>query len=503
MGPRGSRPSLGYAGFVMFAAHILSAATGLLFTIMVVRSLTQAEFGIWQNMGDLVFYFTVLENVVPFWSKRFVARGFEGSGKTGLACSTLLGASVALLYGVLAPLIMSIMGVGGSYLLPYMLISIQVFEIYVLRGLGAVLHPNRPQAVGYAIAVKEITKLVAGFIFLLKLGLGLLGVVLSVLLAHAVQLTFNFLMARGFLGGDFNWSYVREWGKGSFLPIYSFFGQRIPTLALFVLFAYAGDVARSYYGAAQAVGVVVFYSSFMAYALYPRLLAGTGQGRSSGPEDVERSLKLVLMFAIPLTLGAILIPDLLLAGLFRRPEYVAACPVLMVLAPYYAFASLTSVMGSIVSGTEKVDAKAEVPVRELVRTRLFAYYSLFYATGAYLVALSLLFIPSSPGPLDAALTLALLSLGVSVANFTVVYALARRCMEFSFPWRSTARYALASGAMCLALLFLPRIYRLSYALLAVGLGGVIYVALLSAIDKEARELLRTLVDVIRRRGRRS
>jgi len=491
------RPSLGYPGLVMFSAHLFSAATGLVFTIMVVRSLSQAEFGIWQNMSDLVFYFTALENVVPFWAKRFVARGFRGSGETGLACSLLLGACVALLYGALAPFLMSIMGVGGSYLLPYMLIAIQVFEIYALRGLGATLHPCRPQAVGYAIVVKEVTKVIMGYLLLWIAGLGLVGVVVSVLSAHAAQITFSFIMARGFLSGGFNWSYVREWAKGSFLPVYSFFGQRMPTLALFILFALAGDVARGYYGAAQAIGLVVFYTSFMAYALYPRLLA-RGSGSRSGPEDVERSLKLVLMFSIPMTVGAMLIPDVLLLGLYRLTEYAAASLILMVLAPYYAVRSLTNVLGSVVSGVEEVDAKARIPIGELVRTRLFAYYSLPYATGTYLVALSLALLPLAASPLDAALMLALLSLGTSIANLVVVYSLAKEGLEFSFPWPSVARYAIATGAMSIVLLALPRIYRLSYALLMVGLGGATYLAVLLAIDREARAILKAVL-----RARRS
>ncbi|RLI09789.1 hypothetical protein DRO33_06315, partial [Candidatus Bathyarchaeota archaeon] len=496
MGSR-SRPSLGYSGFVVFTSHVLSAVTGLLFTMMVMRALSEADFGVWQNMSDLVFYFTVLENVVPFWAKRFVARGFEGSGRTGLLCSFIMGISVAALYGILAPFLMALMGVGGTYLLPYMLISIQVFEIYVLRGLGAVLHPNRPQAIGYAIMVKELTKLAVGFCLVFWSGLGLLGVVISVLSAHAAQVTFSFLMARGFLGGGLRWSYVREWAKGSFLPVYNFLGQRLPTLALLALFTYAGDVARGYYGAAQAVGLMIFYTSYMAYALYPRLLAETGGGGlGSGPEDVEKALKLVLMFAIPMTVGAMLIPDVILAGLFR--PYAVAWPVLIFLAPFYALRSLTTVLGSVVSGTEKVDAKARVPVKELVRTRLFAYYSLFYATGSYLVVLSFILLPMAPTPLDAAISLAILSLGISATNLCAVYLLAKRCLDFSFPWSSVARYALAAGVMALVLAVLPHVRRLSYAIMLVGAGGATYLAVLLAIDREARELLGALFKILKR-----
>jgi len=495
------RPDLRRPGVVVFTSHLLSAFTGLLFTLMVTRELG-TEFGVWQNIGDLVFYFTALENIVPFWAKRFVARGFEGSGRTGLACSLALGTSIAAIYGLAVPYLMALMGVGGSFWLPYALVAIQIFEIYVLRGLGATLHPRRPEAVGYAIMVKEFTKLAAAFFLVLQYGLGLLGAVCSVLLAHAAQVGFSFLMAKPFLTGRFNSAYAKEWLKGSFVPIYSFVGRRMYTIVLFILFATAGEVARGYYGAAQVIGMMIFNTSFLAYALYPRLLSESGGSSSSSPasRDIETALKLVLMFSIPMTVGAIVLSDLLLAVL--NVAFKPAWPVLIVLAPYYALQSLSTVFWSVVVGSERVDAQARIPVRRLVRTRLFALYTVPYICNSAMIPLALWLIPAAPDALEASLRTAFLFVAYSIALTGATYSLARRSMSFSFPLGSTAKYALAAAAMAIPLVLLPHEpLRIYWALTLVAIGTSIYVGVLLALDEETRGLLRELLRALSTRNR--
>ena len=75
---------LRYSGFVLFVFRLLSVATGLIFTIMVTRSTSAGEFGIWSNLSDVLSYFTLMASIIPFWTTRFVAREHAGSAKTGL-----------------------------------------------------------------------------------------------------------------------------------------------------------------------------------------------------------------------------------------------------------------------------------------------------------------------------------------------------------------------------------------------------------------------------------
>ena len=78
-------PRLVYSGLVLFAAKILSVGTGMIFTLMITRTVPVEEYGIWVNVNlDIITYFTLLASAIPFWTMRFVARKHEGSAKTGV-----------------------------------------------------------------------------------------------------------------------------------------------------------------------------------------------------------------------------------------------------------------------------------------------------------------------------------------------------------------------------------------------------------------------------------
>jgi len=65
---------LKYSGLILFTSKLLSVATGLAFVLMITRSVSTEEFGIWGNLSDVFSYFIILATVLPFWTTRFVAR---------------------------------------------------------------------------------------------------------------------------------------------------------------------------------------------------------------------------------------------------------------------------------------------------------------------------------------------------------------------------------------------------------------------------------------------
>ncbi|MEM3551197.1 MAG: hypothetical protein QXV01_08940 [Candidatus Bathyarchaeia archaeon] len=50
-----------------------------------------------------------------------------------------------------------------------------------------------------------------------------------------------------------------------------------------MLFTYGGETARSNYGAAYQIANIITYSSFLAFALYPKLLAEKSAKTSQHP----------------------------------------------------------------------------------------------------------------------------------------------------------------------------------------------------------------------------
>lgn len=82
---------LQYSGYVIFAAKLISVATGLIFQFMLGRAIAadSPEYALWGNINTILPYFTLMAGIVPFWVMRSVARKKEGAITTGLATNFL------------------------------------------------------------------------------------------------------------------------------------------------------------------------------------------------------------------------------------------------------------------------------------------------------------------------------------------------------------------------------------------------------------------------------
>ncbi|MDH5734455.1 MAG: hypothetical protein OEY88_11850, partial [Candidatus Bathyarchaeota archaeon] len=279
---------LRYSGFILFTSKLLSVATGLAFVLMITRSVSKEEFGIWGNITDVFSYFVLLATILPFWTTRFVAREHAGSAKTGLIANIFISIASASIYLALLPTILSVLQIGADYAMLYFIVSIQIVEFYTISALEAVLHAKQPQTIGYGLLVYEVCKVALAFILIMHLKLGLLGAMYSMISSYIIQIAFYVKLTAKELKESVRWSYLKEWLKASPINLYSMVGNRIAAFTLILLFMY-GELARSYYGAALTIANVIAYSTFLSYALYPRLLSKTDS------KDVSTSLKMVLM----------------------------------------------------------------------------------------------------------------------------------------------------------------------------------------------------------------
>jgi O-antigen/teichoic acid export membrane protein len=480
---------LRYSGFIVFASRLLSVATGIAFVLMITRTVSEVEFGIWGNISDVSSYFVLLASVLPFWTTRFVARDHAGSARTGFVSNILISITSASIYLALLPIILSALQISTAYTILYTIISIEIFELYTVSALEAVLLAKQPQSVGYGLLIYEVCKAILGFTLIIQLKLGLLGAIYSMISSYTIQIVFYIKLTAKELKESVRWTYLKEWLKASPINLYNIIGIRIAAFTLIFLFIY-GELARSYYGAAVTIVSVVAYSTFLAYALYPRLLS------ESNTRDVSTSLKMVLMFAIPMTTGAMVLSDsyLTILGLVYRD----ATPVLLLLAINALCSSLSQVFNTVVIGTEGLDAKAKIPFSELTKSRIFQIFTLPYIQSAITLPttfFALFYIAKTQ--LEAATYLALISLIVSLVMLLCRYVIARKCLTFNFPWKNVTKYIFASAVMTAPFLIIPHPTRLLLTLGFTVLGGIIYFAILATIDQETRELIESVLNEVK------
>ncbi len=469
---------------MIFAAKLFSVVSGLAFQFMLARNTTTYEYGLWFNIGsDILGYFTLLAGVLPFWSMRFVARGKTGAAKTGIVANLVISAVATAFYLSIVPFITSLLNIPERYLLLYFLISVQIIEIYSINALQACLQAKIPHTIGYGLIIVEVCKVVLGYILIIHLNQSLLGAIMSIIVAFALQTLYFVKLLSEEFKEKVEWKYVREWLKGSVANIYNVIGNQIAAFIFILLFAYGGEGARGYYGAAAQIATVITYSSFLAFALYPKLLM------ERKAEDVETALKMVLLFAIPMTAGALALPDSFLTLL--KADYVDAVPVLIVLAIDSFVITLSSLLSFVLYGLEKVDEKATISFRELVRSKLFFSFSLpyFHSMITLPTTFFVLVVYTQNQPLSSALCVSIINSAARFIMFIILCAIVRKMTRVKLPWKNIAKYLFASILMAVILFFLPHPTRIVTTLAMTAAGGTIYFMLLMAIDKETRSLV--------------
>jgi O-antigen/teichoic acid export membrane protein len=481
-----SQIRLQYSGLIIFAARVLSIATGLIFQLMIARATTQSEYGIWFNMGDVLSYFMLLSGVLPFWAMRFTARGKEGTVKMGILANLALSIIAMLIYLSLVPTITSALGVNGKFLLLYFLASIEIVEIYILTMLEACLQPKVPQATGYGLLIAECCKVILGYISIVEFQQLLLGALLSVMTALTIQISYYLKLLGEELKQEVKWRDIKEWIKGSVANIYNIIGNQLAAFIFIILFVYGGEASRSDYGAAVQIAAIISYSSYLAFALYPKLLV------EKKSEDITTSIKMVLMFAIPTSAGAIAMPDSYLSMI--SDVYKEAASVLVVLAVDALIVTISGLLSSVIFGFEKIDEKAKIPFRELVKSRLFVAFSLPYIQSAITLPTTFYFLTTyaQNKPLESAIYVSLINLSAHFVTFLILYATVRKMVAIKVPWKNIAKYIFASAIMATILFTIPHPTRLLLTLGFTAVGGIIYLTLLTTIDKETRLLVNSI-----------
>jgi O-antigen/teichoic acid export membrane protein len=477
-----------YSGFILFAAKLLTVATGIVFTLLITTTVTPDVYGVWGKIIIIIPYFTLLSTAFPFWVMRFVARDKEGAAKTGIFANLGIASIATVVYLALLPLIIPIFSL-ENYVILSVVAAAQIVELYLISVLEGCLQAQQPHLVGYGLLIGELCKVTVAYVLMVGLNLSLLGALLGIVIAYGIKAIFYFKVIWQELKSKLVFSYVKEWIKGSMFNIYNIIGDRIAAMIFLMLAIYGGDLGMSFYQGALPIANIITYSAFLAFALYPKLLA------ESKMEEATASLKMVLMFAIPMTMGVLVVPDSYLRILdLGKGEYVPAVPVLMILAVDGLILTTSTIFSYVLYGIEKVDEKAQIPFKQVAKSRLFIAFSLPYVHSvitlptAYYVLTNF----TANQPLLVAIYVTGINTAAHFAMFMVQYIIVRKAVRVEIPWKNIAKYIFASAVMA-SILFVVHSEKTLLTLAITAIGGVVYLALLLLIDKEAKMLAKDIL----------
>jgi O-antigen/teichoic acid export membrane protein len=485
-----------YSGLIIFAAQLVSVVTGLVFILLLTRNMSPSQYGVWGNISDVTGYFLLLSGFIPFWALRFVARGEEGATKTAFVANLIVAVASAAVYIPIAPLIAASLRVTEASV--YVLASGQIVTTYAVNTLESCLRAKRPQAIGYGLLLEEAVKLSLAYLFILRLHQNvLIGAMLSLILAAAFQTLFYLKLFSKELRQKVQWSYVREWLKGSTALIYNAVGIQLGNFVLILLLIYGTQSGRGDYLAATTFATIIGYSSSLAFALYPKLLA------QNSLKEITASLKTVLMFALPLVAIVIsMSPSLLTVlkvvvgknGMVSFP-YRAAWPVLIVLSIDALISLLSTFYTNVVYGIEKLDEEAKIPLRKLFKSKMFKLLTLPYIQAAIILPTTLYILGQFANGQDVrAATYVAIIIAVSHAIlFLLTYLIMGTSVRIVVPWGSIGKYVFASSVTAVLLYVLPHPATLGLTIATAILGAAVYSAIALAIDRDARILVRSIL----------
>lgn len=475
---------LRYSGLIVFTTQLLGVITGLIFTLLLTRSMTQTEFGIWTNIFDYTPYFMLVSGLLPFWVTRFTARDIEGTVITSSVSQLVLATIATLVYLPVITMISFAIGT-SQYLLIYLIAGFYVLTYYMITVFEAALTATQPHTTGYGFIIQEIVKVVVALIVILGFGQIFLGAILALVISPTIQAFYYVYKLRHFLREKINWHYFKQWLKGSPVLLYNMLGVQILSSFLILLFIYGGAEARAYYQAAFSFTTIVGYASSLSIALYPKLLAN-----SCSKDDIKLSFKTVMMLAIPLATIVMTMAFSFLTVL--NATYADGSLVVIALTIDTLITMLITFYSSILMGIENFDAAGEIHLKKLVRSKIFKLFSIPYIQSAialpatYLVLTQL----AVDGPVITATATVAVMIVVHLCTFVALAIRSKHSIHVPIAWASIAKYIFAAFLMGAALVFIPTTTTLLATIAKAIIGFGIYAAVLLVIDGQARDLIR-------------
>jgi hypothetical protein len=451
---------------------------------------TPEEFGAWSFIFYLTNFFIIINGLFPFWATRFIARGKKGATKTAFSANLVIALVSMVVYLVIVAPVLNAFSISSVYLFVYLLASLQILNMFLIAVLEGSLQAVKPQAKGYGLLIEEVIKVALAFVLIVGLKQLFIGALVSIIVGTAVQVIFYIWILRDELRQAANWSYMREWLKGSAAFVYNVVGMQLGNLLLYVLLYFGGQAALGDYQAAVTFSTVIGYAASLAFALYPKMLA------QECPEDVAASFKTVIMLALPMAAVALTMSQSLL--IILNASYAVAAPILMLLTVDTLVVLVSQFYTQCLLGVEAFDMEGKIPLRQLVRSKIFKVFTVPYIQAA--LTLPLLYVVLTQAgfadPVQAAIYMVIISIFAHIITFGIVYGLMRKSLRIDVAWKSMGKYVFGALVSALVLLVLPQTTTLTMTFGKMLIGVAVYAGLLYAIDADARKLVKQIWEEI-------
>jgi O-antigen/teichoic acid export membrane protein len=483
-----------YSGLISLASNLVSVITGLIFVIIVTRSLTPEEFGVWGLISGLLAYAVIISPIVCYWSTRETARG-EESGKTAVSTNSMLSLLGVTIYLIISYFVARQSNFDESVIL---LAVILIPVIFLNDILIAIIRGWKTHILNYGLLSFEISKIVFVTIFIYFWDLGVTGAIFAVFVSYLPSIIILFMYSIPQIKNKFNSEYVKKWFKLFWIPTYRQLPNTILLTDVVIFSVITGSVIGvAYFTAARTIGYLVDHTRAISQAMYPKIL------ESGKQEYLQENLMLFFFLSLPLVGLSIIFSE---AGLYiLNPIYVIASPVVIFLSLKSFLTALNSNFFLGLQGLEKVDVNKKSTFKDYAKSKIMLHPTFqLIRSGIYFASLAIIFSfqTNDVFNIDLISLWALIGLLVELPLTWYMIHMVKKEFTLNLQWSSIIKYFLTClGTFGLTylliqeflvfneeiLIFLPNL--LPFAIFAI----VLYFLITIIVDNRARKLAKKII----------
>ena len=486
-----------YSGLISLIVTVVSLFTSLGFSIIITRSLSQSEFGIWGVLGSIMVYGLMLDSIVGYWSTRESARN-ENSQKTAISFNQVFSVFGMVIFFISAISIGILEEIDfGTLLLILFLVPIR----YLQKVINAINLGWKPQNSSYGIIISEFSKIILGIIFIYFLQMGLVGLIVTIIAAYSVNIIIQMILAKQKIKNPINFDYLKKWIKGIWIPMYA----RLPSIIhesdkVLVMIMMDSVIVISYFAAAMIVASIVSSSTTISKVAYGKLLG------DNNVKFLKDTISLHFLIAIPFVATSIVFSKV--GMIILNPVYEAAYIIVIVLALRSFVQSIRTAFGTFILGVETVD-KYQNKTKDFLDSSLFKLPTIdLIQTTTYVTILFLVLylFGESMDYIDIVYSWAIILLIVTIPTTIIILVWAKKKVHYELDVKRILKF-LVIGVFVFGLTYLliPEItekdkpvFNLIVDLLPlviISIGG--YFGFTILVDKKTRELTKLIKNIIK------
>lgn len=491
-----------YSGLISLIFGIINIPIGMVFTLILTRTVNTVEYGTWGLILGIIVYATIVEPIISNWSTREIARG-ESSGKTAIFSGSLFSIVGILIYSIVILFISTRTNADFDILLVGIIL---IPLIYMNRILTGITLGWKPHGTSYGQIIFGISQVINGIIFVYFLKMGVIGIIISVSIAYSISIIFYLLYNKKKIKTEFKTKFLKKWIKLSWIPLYPTIANMILFLDITVFSVITGSVTgAAYWTISLAITSIIMSSSLVSRAVYSKLL------QNKEKNFISDSLRQLFYFLIFFTIIVITFAK---PGLFLlNTQYIILEPIVIILSFQIFLFAFTRNLQNYILGIEKVDMNSKSTFREFIKSKLFFVPTISLVqsiTYIVLLIIILTFIEvKEKNDVDLVYFWSIIALLVQIPITTYTIILFKKNFSIKMKMKNIIKY-LGTGifVFIITTILINSFFtyennilkNLSQIILLMMFSAISFIGITAYIDTETKQLIKSILNEIRNKN---